>query len=137
MATLRHTGLTRKEGMKFAFTLAAAFAVLAAVATWRHRTIPAQVLFALGAAFLLLGLAVPARLGPVQRAWMALGHAIGRVTSPIVLGSIYYLALSPIAYLRRTFGTSPLARNPEASSYWIPRAPLNADERHRALERQF
>ena len=132
-----HTRLTRKEGMTFAFTLSVAFAVLAAVATWRHRTISAEVLFALAAAFLLLGLAVPTQLGPVQRAWMALGHAIGRVTSPIVLGAIYYLALSPVAYLRRTFGTSPLSRNPTAATYWIHRTPLNAEERRRALERQF
>jgi hypothetical protein len=68
---------------------------------------------------------------------MGLGHTIGRVTSPIVMGAIYYIALSPIAYLRRTFGTSPLARNPDATSYWIPRAPKPHDERRQALERQF
>lgn len=137
MATPRRTGLTRKQGMKFAFTLGAAFAVLAAVAAWRQRTITAEVLFVLGASFLLLGLTIPTRLAPVQRGWMALGHAIGRVTSPIVLGAIYYVALTPIAYLRRTFGVSPLARNPEASSYWISRTPRDVEERHRALERQF
>lgn len=137
MATPRRTGLTRKEGMKFAFTLGAAFAVLAMVAAWRQRTVTAEAMFVLGAGFLLAGLAVPARLGPVQRAWMALGQAIGRVTSPIVVGTIYYVALSPIAYLRRTFGTSPLARNPKASSYWIPRASRSANDRHRSLERQF
>ncbi len=131
------TGLTRNEGITFAFTLSAAFAVLAAVATWRHRTNTAEVLFALAACFLLLGLAVPTHLGPVQRAWMALGHAIGRVTSPIVLGAVYYLALSPVAYLRRTFGTSPLSRDPTAATYWIHRTPLDAEERRRALERQF
>jgi hypothetical protein len=136
MATPR-TGLTRKEGMKFAFTLGAAFAVLAAVAAWRHRMITAKVLFALSACFLLLGMAVPARLGPVQRAWMTLGHAIGQVTSPIVLGAMYFLALSPVAYLRRTFGRSPLSRNPTAATYWIPRTQLGAEERRRALERQF
>lgn len=136
MATPR-TGLTRKEGMKFALTLSAAFAALGAVGVGRHRPITAQVLFALAATLLLLGLAVPARLGPVQRAWMALGHAIGRVTSPIVLGAVYYLALSPIAYLRRTFGTSPLSRDPTAATYWIHRTPQDADERCRALERQF
>lgn len=132
-----HTGLTRKEGMTFAFTLCAAFAVLAALATWRHRTISAQVLFALAASFLLLGLAVPTRLGPVQRGWMALGHAIGRITSPIVLGAVYYLALTPVAYLRRTFGTSPLSRDSKAATYWIHRTPPDTEERRRALERQF
>jgi hypothetical protein len=123
--------------MKFAFTLAAAFAVLGGIATWRHRPTAADVLFVLAALLLVLGVAVPTRLAPVQSAWMALGHAIGRVTSPIVLGAMYFLALSPIAYLRRTFGKSPLARDPEATTYWIPRTPVDDAERRRALERQF
>jgi hypothetical protein len=123
--------------MKFAFTLGAAFSVLSALAAWRGRVLTAQVTFALGLSLLLLGLAVPTRLGLLQRAWMGLGHAIGRVTSPVVMGAIYYIALTPIAYLRRTFGRSPLARNPHADSYWIPRAPKSRDDRHRSLERQF
>lgn len=123
--------------MKFAFTLAAAFSVLSVIAAWRGRVLTAEVTFVVGGLLLLLGLAVPTRLGPLQRAWMALGRAIGKVTSPIVMGAIYYLALTPIAYLRRTFGRSPLARNPDAESYWIPRAPKSHEDRHRALERQF
>ena len=137
MAATARSRLTRAEGMKFAFTLGAAFSVLSAIAAWRLRVATAEVAFVLGGAFLLLGLIVPTHLGLVQRGWMGLGRAIGRVTSPIVMGAIYYIALSPIAYLRRTFGTSPLARNPDAASYWIPRTPKNHEERHQALERQF
>lgn len=137
MAAPAPTRLTRREGMKFAFTLGAAFSVLSALLAFRHRTPGAEVAFALGVLLLLLGVLVPTRLGPVERGWMALGHAIGRVTGPIALAIIYYVALTPIGYLRRTFGRSPLARNPDSPTCWIPRAPRDADERHRALERQF
>jgi len=137
MAASAPTRLTRREGMKFAFTLAAAFSVLSALLAFRHRTLGAEVTFALGVLLLLLGALVPTRLGHVQRGWMALGHAIGRVTGPIALALIYYVALTPIGYLRRTFGRSPLARSPDAATYWIPRARSDADERRRALERQF
>jgi hypothetical protein len=123
--------------MKFAFTLGAAFAVLSALLAFRHRALGAEVAFALGVLLLLLGVLVPTRLGPVERGWMGLGHAIGRVTGPIALAIIYYVALTPIGYLRRTFGRSPLARSQDSPTCWIPRAPRDADERHRALERQF
>lgn len=137
MASPAATRLTREQGMKFAFTLAAAFSVLSAGLAWRQRTLGAEVAFVLGALLLLAGLAVPTRLGPVERAWMGFGHLLSRLTAPIALGIIYYVALTPVAYLRRTFGRSPLARDPGAASYWIPRAPRDADERRRALERQF
>lgn len=137
MAASRPARLTRREGMKFAFTLGAAFSVLSALLAFRHRTPGAEATFALGVLFLLLGVAVPTHLGPVQRGWMALGHAIGRVTGPIALAVVYYVALTPIGYMRRTFGRSPLARDPGAPTYWIPRARPDADERRRALERQF
>ena len=123
--------------MKFAFTLGAAFSVLSALLALRQRTLGAEVAFALGVLLLLLGLLAPTRLGRVERGWMVLGHAIGRVTGPIALAIIYYVALTPIGYLRRTFGRSPLARDPGAPTFWMPRARSGADERRRALERQF
>lgn len=137
MATPARSRLTRHDGMMFAFTLAAGFSVLSVVFAWRRRTAPAEVTFALGAALLLAGMLVPTRLGPVKRAWMGLGHLISRITGPAVLALIYFVALTPIGYLRRTFGRSPLARERSAGSYWIPRAPRDADERRRAMERQF
>ena len=137
MATPDRSRLTRHDGMMFSFTLSAGFSVLSVVFAWRRRTAPAEVAFALGAALLLAGMLVPTRLGPVKRAWMGLGHLISRVTGPVVMGLIYFGALTPIGYLRRTFGRSPLARERSASSYWIPRAPRDADERRRAMERQF
>ena len=137
MATPARPRLTRHDGMMFAFTLAAAFSLLSVLFAWRRRTAPAEATFAIGVLLLLAGMLMPTSLGPVKRAWMGLGHAISTVTGPIVLGLIYYVALTPIGYLRRTFGKSPLARDRSAGSYWIPRAGRAADERRRALERQF
>ncbi|MGA9836742.1 MAG: SxtJ family membrane protein [Gemmatimonadaceae bacterium] len=137
MASPAPTRLTRAQGMKFAFTLAAAFSVLSVVLAWRQRTLGAEVAFGLGFVLLVAGVAVPSHLGPVERVWMGFGRILSRVTAPIALGIVYFIALTPIAYVRRTFGRSPLARDPSASTYWTPRAPRDVEERHRALERQF
>ncbi|HVB31234.1 MAG TPA: SxtJ family membrane protein [Gemmatimonadaceae bacterium] len=137
MAPTTSARLTREQGMKFAFTLAAPVSVLSAVLAWRQRTLGAEIMFVVGGTLLIAGLLVPTRLGPLERGWMAFGGLLSRITGPIVLAVIYYVALTPIAYLRRTFGRSPLARDPSAPSYWIHRPARDAEERRRANERQF
>jgi hypothetical protein len=84
-----------------------------------------------------LGVLVPTRLGPMERAWMALGHALGRVTTPIIFTLLWWLAIVPMGWVRRTFSRSPLARDPHAASYWQERAPKAPDVARRAMERQF
>ncbi len=89
----------------------------------------------LGGGLSLAGLAVPTRLGPVERAWMALAHAMSKVTTPVLMVSIYLLVLAPIGWLRRTLGGNPLVHAPAAQSYWKPRAV--GKRRSNSLKRQF
>jgi len=52
------------------------------------------------------GLAVvaPLALGPVYRGWMRFGLLASRITTPLILGIIFFLLISPIALFRRAFG---------------------------------
>jgi hypothetical protein len=127
--------LTTAEGRKFGLTVGAAFLALAALLWWRGRTLSAPAVAILGVALVLAGVAVPARLGPVQRAWMALGAAISKVTTPIFLGAVYFLAFVPVGFLMRLAGRNPLARARSAGSYWVGRTGVS-EARH-DLERQF
>ncbi len=83
---------------------------------------------------MVAALAIPTRLGPLQRGWMALAHAISRVTTPIVLGVIYFLLLTPIGLLMRATGSDPLRLPPEGPSRWWVR---REEEQRSRLERQF
>jgi hypothetical protein len=112
--------LTAPEGRKFAFTLAAAFGALAALLWWRERRAVATVLGTVALAFALAGLFLPGRLGPVYRAWMGLAYAISKVTTPIFMGVVYFLVITPIALLRRMAGGNPL-RAHRGSSGWVDR----------------
>jgi hypothetical protein len=84
---------------------------------------------ALGALFLLLALALPRLLGPLNRAWMKFGLLLNRIVSPVAIGVVYYLALVPTALLMRVFGKLPLQLkyDPAAASYWIARKPPGPD----------
>jgi hypothetical protein len=90
---------------------------------------------ALGGLLVLAGLVLPARLGPVQRAWMGLAHQISRVTTPIFLGIVYYLVLTPVGLVMRLAGQRPLEHGARGQSTWLPRETDPA--RRTGMERQF
>jgi hypothetical protein len=112
------------EGRKFAFTVGAAFLVLGAIVWWRGYLTVASVFGALGGTLGVLGLVVPGKLGPVNRAWMGLAHLISKVTTPIFMGIVYFLVITPISLLMRLFGKTPAPRRRSgAATYWIAREP--------------
>ncbi len=63
----------------------------------------------------------PALLGPIERRWMRLAEAIGRVNTFIILVVVYYLLLTPVALVLRLLGDDALdVRGPKRGSYWRP-----------------
>jgi hypothetical protein len=106
------------------FWLAALFAVVGAGPMIAHRS---PKLWALGMAFvmLLLGLAAPRALRPVNWSLTRLGLLIARITNPIVMAVLFYAIFTPIGVVIRLLGKDPLDLrfDPNASGYWKPRIP--------------
>jgi hypothetical protein len=113
--------LTAAQGRRFGLTVGAAFLVFAGIAWWRGHPTTTTVLATLGGALVLAGLAIPTYLGPVERAWMKLAHVISKVTTPIVMGVMYLVVLTPVGFLRRTFGGNPMVHQEQGTSYWKSR----------------
>ena len=128
------TEVTRRnqisEGRIFALTVAGGFLAIALLAMRRGRDRVEDVALALSAIAVLVGLLIPARLGPARRAWMKLGEVIGYVTTPIMMAILYYVVVTPIALIRRL----SKQRRRAADSGWHQREPLPPRER---MERQF
>ncbi len=125
--------LSPQEGRRFALTVGGVFLLLAALMAWRGSTIATWVCAVPGTALSLAGLLAPGRLSGVYRAWMGIALAISRVTSPIVMGVMYFLVLTPIALVLRLAGRNPLRHRPRDGGYWMPASPAGARE----LENQF
>lgn len=92
---------------------------------------------ALGAGvFALLALLAPRVLGPLNRAWLALGLLLGRLITPVIMGLIYFGLVTPLAVLARWRGVDPMRRRWDAAapSYWIRRDPPGPDPA--TMERQ-
>ena len=126
--------LTAAEGRRFAFTLGGAFLALAAVLWWRHRTGASILAGSLAALLLAAGGLVPGQLGPIHHSWMALAHAISRVTTPILMAVVYFTVLAPIGLAMRVIGYNPIKRNAVDGSFWVVRAPR---EQRSDIQRQF
>ena len=135
MATRISTRLTPRAGRRFAFTVGGAFLVLAGLTWWRNHPWVSTVFGSLGGALALAGLLVPTHLGPVERAWMALAHAISRVTTPIVLAVMYFMVLTPAGLLRRTFADNSLVHQETTGGFWKRRP--EGSRRSASMERQF
>lgn len=131
----KKTTMTAAEGRKFGLTVGGAFLVFAAISWWRGHTVADLVLATVGGVLVLAGLVIPTRLGPVERAWMGLALAISKVTTPIVMGVLYGLVLSPVGYLRRTLGGNPLVHAEQEKSFWRERKP--GARRSASMQRQF
>ncbi len=133
MARRDRARLTPSEGRKFGLTVGAALAALGGLLLWRSHDQVAYVLLLAAGLLISAGIAVPTRLGPVERAWMGMALAISKVTTPIFMSVVYFLVIAPVGLARRAFGGNPLRRNRSEDSNWVEHEPSE----HGSLRRQF
>ena len=70
--------------------------------------------------FLFLGLVNSKILNPLNRLWFKFGIFLGKIISPLVMGIIFFLVVTPIGLLMRLLNKDLLnLRFNNNSSYWI------------------
>ena len=79
----------------------------------------------IAAAFAIVAFVRPQILHPMNRVWLAFGRLLHRVVSPLIMGAIFFLCVTPTGWIMRLLGKDVLSlkRQPERSSYWIVREP--------------
>lgn len=80
---------------------------------------------AVAAAFAVVALVLPGVLTPLNRAWTRFGLLLHKIVSPIVLGFLFYIVVTPLGLLMRLLGKDPLRLrwDRQSSTYWIERTP--------------
>ena len=106
----------------FGFVIGAALAIIGCLPLLRSEP-PRWWLLAIAIACVATALAIPSILHPFNRAWSALGRIMNRIVSPLIMGAIFFLCVTPIAWILRWRGKDMLSltRRPDLSSYWITR----------------
>jgi hypothetical protein len=134
-----HEDFSRRHQVKmgsersFGLVMAAGFLILTFAPALRHRE-PRWWGLLLAAPLAVLAIARPRWLRPLNVAWTRLGLLLNRITSPVILALVFYLAVVPTGVLMRLFGHDPMRRTraPDAPSYWLPRSPDKG-----SMSRQF
>jgi hypothetical protein len=69
----------------------------------------------------LLALAAPTALRPIYTGWMKFGLLMSRITTPIIMGVVFYLVITPMGLVMRLMGKDYMARRLRdgAASYRI------------------
>ncbi|MDC0975055.1 SxtJ family membrane protein [Candidatus Pelagibacter sp.] len=70
--------------------------------------------------FLILGIINSKILTPLNKVWFKFGIFLGKIISPIVMGLIFFLVVTPIAFLMRMLKKDLLnLKFSKNNSYWV------------------
>ena len=70
--------------------------------------------------FLILGVINSNFLTPLNRIWFKFGLFLGKIISPIIMGIIFFLVVTPIGLIMRLFGKDVINLKFDSNkSYWI------------------
>jgi large-conductance mechanosensitive channel len=118
----------RQFGIMLALVITLLWWLFAGLQQWRW-------LAGVVAAVILLALMWPAALGPVHALLMKVGHYVSKVVNPVLLGFVYFVIITPMAWVMRLRGHDPMRRNfdPGVESY---REPSDDQAAHR-FDRPF
>ena len=90
--------------------------------------------FILSLVFLVLGVLNSKFLTPLNKLWFRFGILLGSIATPIVIGIVYFLVLTPIGVFMRFLGKDLLrmSKVKNKSTYWIKR-----DKQQSRMKKQF
>ena len=77
----------------------------------------------LSSVFLVLGVLNSGLLTPLNKLWFKFGILLGSIVSPIVMGAVFFIVVTPVGLIMRFLGNDSLKRSivKSASTYWIKR----------------
>jgi hypothetical protein len=139
-----HEDLARGDEIKvssdrnFGFVFAGFFLLVAAFLAFRGNSWSLAWLAA-AVTMLLLSLICPGVLRPAKLIWFRFGLLLHRVTSPVVLGFLFFGVITPIGLIMRLLGQRPcqLELKRTGQSYWMPRPKPEEGTGPTQFERQF
>ena len=84
--------------------------------------------------FFILGVLNSKLLTPLNRLWFKLGMFLGSIVSPIVMGMVYFIVVTPTGVFMRLLGKDLLKTSKEkyTSTYWMKR-----NKQQSSMKKQF
>ena len=78
--------------------------------------------------FLILGLINSKLLTPLNKLWFKFGLFLGSIVSPIVMGIVFFLVVTPTGFVMKIMGKDLLNKKKDSDkkSYWINRSKIKS-----------
>ena len=120
-----HSPKNLPSNRNFGFLFTGVFALLSAYSAYKGAdAFKVYGWLSAGIAVGVVAVTAPNLLTPFNKAWMKLGELMGKVVSPLVLGVIFFVLLTPVALIGRLLGRDELRlKRTNSESYWIDRVP--------------
>jgi hypothetical protein len=84
-------------------------------------------LLVLAIIFLTLGLLNSPILSPLNKIWFKLGIFLGNFVSPIVMGIVFFIIITPTSFIMKALGKDLLnLKKNNNKSYWIKKSPIKS-----------
>ena len=75
-----------------------------------------------------LALIAPMALNPIYKIWMRFGLFMGRIMTPLIMGIVFFILITPVGLFRRVFAEDAMARKfDESDSYRVPSKKAKAE----------
>ncbi len=114
----------------FGFVFSAFFLLLSLMA-WRKQSHHLDLWVGLCALALIITLFYPRLLKPFNLVWNKFGLLLHKITTPIIMGLMFYLVFFPLGIFLQQLKKLSLKKgfDPELKSYWIARPALSPEPR--------
>ncbi len=125
MLTSHFSNITNlPTNQNFGRFFATVFVALAAYSYWKGWNTVGLAALIIAVLFAAATLFMPRTLTPLNRLWYGLGMLLGKIISPIVLGLMFFVLITPVSLITRLFGRDELRlKKRDVESYWIDRLP--------------
>ncbi|MBU0529150.1 sxtJ [bacterium] len=130
---IKNINTDKQEIRKFGFLVGGVLIAISIFMLWKALSYY-QLVFVIGALFILLGIFIPKILKPIYIIWMTFATILGWIMTRVILIILFYLIVTPIGLIARIFGAKflDLSWQSNVKSYWNRREKTVSD-----LEKQF
>jgi hypothetical protein len=104
---------------KFGITIGTIFLIVAGFFFWKEKE-SFQLFLTIGITLFAVGIVIPVILKPVYWVWMVFATVLGWFMTRVILSLLFYVILTPIGLIARSFGNQflDLKQNHSQQSYW-------------------
>ena len=132
MNNLNINNIKAPSNKNFGITFFFVFLILSIIFLFKSALLFA-IFFFISLIFLFLGLKNSLILSPLNKLWFKFGLLLGKIISPIIIGIIYFLVITPIGFLMKKIFSKNLLnlkKDTKTKTYWKHREEKNYNMRN-------